>query len=357
MDDFKKVSLIFLALMAVWIIVAIIRKPPEPKLTATGTAPSFTTASGRPQPVRIEDLPPGYTPNNNSSGLFGNLFNVPIFPTQGTTPTQTSLSQADPYYDQNLSQEELEEELNKAEEEALAIQERIKELEEEERQSPYFGLVTVSRGNAGASSEQTEYVTLQVSTRLDETISISGWNLYSEITGVSVFIPQVDELPILGNSPLLEPLRVEGGETIYVLTGSSPLGSSFRLNSCSGFLTQSNTYTPNIYSQCPDPINEMELKTVSNPNGFTRDCIDFVDRIPLCRSNTTDIPRDFSQACALFILDINYNSCVEDNRYSTSFYKNEWRVYLRRGDEIWNNREEIIVLYDNNGKVVDTLSY
>jgi hypothetical protein len=39
------------------------------------------------------------------------------------------------------------------------------------------------------------------------------------------------------------------------------------------------------------------------------------------------------------------------------FYDDEWRIYLGRGEELWKNRRETIILKDQAGKIIKEVSY
>jgi hypothetical protein len=62
--------------------------------------------------------------------------------------------------------------------------------------------------------------------------------------------------------------------------------------------------------------------------------------------------------CHSFIKEkVNYNGCVASHKNDSGFFKSEWRVYLGKNDELWKNKREMIILYDQQGKVIDQLSY
>ena len=54
---------------------------------------------------------------------------------------------------------------------------------------------------------------------------------------------------------------------------------------------------------------------------------------------------------------INYNSCVDVHKNDATFSRLEWRVFLGRDQELWKVKRETLLLIDDKGKLVDSLSY
>ena len=57
------------------------------------------------------------------------------------------------------------------------------------------------------------------------------------------------------------------------------------------------------------------------------------------------------------IEEINYNACIDKHKDDSNFIENEWYLYLKREFELWRRERELIVLFDNSGKVVDHITY
>jgi hypothetical protein len=70
------------------------------------------------------------------------------------------------------------------------------------------------------------------------------------------------------------------------------------------------------------------------------------------------MPIYLSQGCQdAIVTKLNYNSCVDMHRNDPGFYRLEWRIFLKREEELWKSKREIIKLLDETGKVVDYISY
>jgi hypothetical protein len=223
--------------------------------------------------------------------------------------------------------------------------------------SSYRDVVSLSNSSGARRSEaKEEYVRISVSSRADAPINISGWKLISAVTGNSAVIPLGTELPLSGLISENELLELDPGNDAYVITGRSPIGASFRINSCIGYFAQYQTFTPSLRNSCPLPEKELENFSSIDVNRDAS-CESFVENIPRC-SIAPSIPPGISYSCKNFVeSNINYNGCVKNHRNDEKFFDDEWRVYLGRSGELWKKDREIIRLYDGEGKLVDQISY
>lgn len=233
------------------------------------------------------------------------------------------------------------------------LQKKIKTEEENKNASIYKGDVILNYGNRSTDPGQ-EYLTIKVSGGGNKNILLTGWQVKSLASGNSVTIPKGTYLFFTGTINSEEDIYLTLGDTLYLVTGSSPNGSSFKSNKCSGYLTQFQTFVPYINNICPRPKNE-DLSSI--PKRVINDaCFDYIDYFPTCRIQTEPLPQNWSSECYSFIYDkINYPSCVNAHKSDTDFYQPEWRVYLKRSEKLWKNSRETIVLYDSSGKIVDTI--
>ncbi len=249
---------------------------------------------------------------------------------------------------------EIQRQLTEAKREADKIEQQIKQIEENKNASIYKNIVDLSFVRRSSDPKQ-EYVQIKVG-RTDTPIKVTGWTLKSSSSGQTVTIPKGTYLFFAGTVNSEEDIYLNNGDTLYLVTGISPNGASFRVNKCSGYLSQFQRFTPNLSTQCPRPRDE-DLSSI--PNTVNNDaCLDYIERFPSCRIQTQTLPANWSYECTNFIYGkINYPSCVNTHKNDSDFYLKEWRVYLKRSERIWKDRREEIILYDNQGKIVDTIKY
>jgi hypothetical protein len=271
----------------------------------------------------------------NKIGQNGGLFHFAQTPRQTQQQTQTNIQQ----------------ELNSAQNQVSDLQSQLQNIND----SKYKGLVSLEYVNRGADAES-EYIVLRMSDNATTSVPITGWTLHSLSSGVSVTIPFGTQLYFSGVQDIEDAIVLYPGDIAYVITGVSPIGYSFLINKCSGYLSQFQTFIPYISTQCPLAQNE-DLssipKTIDN-----NACFDYIDSYPPCKTQTDPLPNNWSEQCVNFITEkLNYSSCVDTHKSDADFYQKDWRIYLARSSPIWQNEREDIVLYDNSGKVVDELKY
>ncbi len=211
-------------------------------------------------------------------------------------------------------------------------------------------------GVAGANESAVinEYIRIVSSDHAEAGVKISGLKLEGRSFESTVTIPQAVQLPVIGeNSPKTDILLLPEGRAL-ISTSKSPIGTSFRVNMCTGYLDQFQDYTPDLRKDCPSPEAELKKTELTGEKA----CVDFVRSLPRCRVYQGDLPSTISSACKVFVTEkLNYNSCVANYKKDTGFYTNEWRIFLDRNKEIWAQESETIKLLDSKEQIVDTITY
>ncbi len=257
-------------------------------------------------------------------------------------------------------EQRIERQIAEAEAELALVEARLEEIEKYGEESPYKGMITIARSMGGPRSKDVsrEYVQLNANRQNESRVNISDWRLQSSVTGRGAEIGDAVGLFFSGEPNAETPLYLKPNEKAYIITGRSPIGESFQVNKCSGYFNQFQTFYPNISSRCPTPEEEIEYYTRDRSIFSDDACLDFVERIPRCTVQTKQLPLNLSFACQDAILEeISYNSCIEKHKDDADFYSGDWRVYLKRSNELWKDKREIILLLDENGKTVDYYTY
>lgn len=249
------------------------------------------------------------------------------------------------------TKEEIESKLQDAKAEAETIQQKIDDIK---YSSPYKGKLSLNVGLARSTELAQQYLILQRNPLATEPISITGWTLRSKITGKSAIIGQAVKIPGIPSRTSLESIILNSNDAVYINTERSPAVYSFRINRCTGYLSEAQQFTPYMQYDCPRAIDSKALKP---PYPFNDACLDFVEQVPQCR-RPTNIPEKLSLDCKSYLHnEINYASCVREYEKTPNFFKNEWRIYLDRDELLWKQKRETIELIDPNNKLVDTLTY
>ena len=222
--------------------------------------------------------------------------------------------------------------------------------------SPYANDISLSSGNAQSENPDTEYVEIRTSSDLAKPVTITGWALESKTLSIRASIGSAAQIPISGQVNNDYPITLGPDSVVYISTGRSPNGGSFRINKCTGYFGQFQNFTPQLENSCPNPYDEA-LRNPQKTAGNT-DCIDFINNLRECELYTGAIPPSAGSSCQDFIQnDLTYNGCVALHRNDPDFFKNEWRVYLNRQQELWQNNHDQIRLLDENGNLIASYTY
>lgn len=227
----------------------------------------------------------------------------------------------------------------------------------QEKASPFAGSVSLSAGSARNADAAEEYVAIKTGKALDGRVNISAWRIESSLTLRGTTLGDAAYLPYAGEVNAESPVAIPAGTTVYVVTGRSPIGVSLRVNQCTGYFAQFQDFAPKLREECPAPEDEFARKIQSGflPN---ESCIDFVEDLDRCTFTGVGLPPAIGGQCQDFVLnDLTYNGCVDAHKNDDGFYKSEWRIYLDRDQELWKSAHERIRLLDENGLVIDSVSY
>ncbi len=224
--------------------------------------------------------------------------------------------------------------------------------------SPYRNIVSINHYVSGAGSidPRNEYVEISVPQNSDISVDISGWKLVSEATGIVATIPKGTEIPTSGIVNPTQDIVLTPGVRAILISGRSPIGTSFRENKCIGYLSTFQQFSPSLPQNCPLPSDELisfyGAYYIRNPA-----CIEYVNTLPRCQVVLSP-PTAVSDACRNFAVQyLNYNGCVAAHTNDADFSGNTWRIYLNRTASLWRTTYEVVKLLDINSKTVDVFSY
>jgi hypothetical protein len=257
---------------------------------------------------------------------------------------------------EQLTPAEIARQIEQVRKEIKDVEDALRKLEAEKDRSAYSSAVVFERAAAQTSDPAREYLIVRTNTSgVNEPINITGWRIASLITGRSAQIGRAADKPYLGRVNQLDDIVLSAGSRVYINTGHSPTGISMRLNRCTGYFEQFQNWTPGLPRECP------AAKTPGYfpypPNALSDECLDYIERIPRC-TMPTSVPLFLENACGEWIQEhFNYSACVDEHSSDQGFYKNEWRLYLERDEELWKAKREVIELRDHEGKLVGSVSY
>lgn len=221
--------------------------------------------------------------------------------------------------------------------------------------SAYAGQVEIRSHIAPTNDGQGEYLTIRARDTNTSRIAISGWKIVSPVSSRSVEIGEGAEIYEPAGDSLVGTIFLSPGDEAIIASSRSPIGVSFKLNRCTGYLDQYQEYRPQLPHDCPYADSEAQVaaSSVTNDN----ECVSYLESMGQCRIESAP-PSNLSENCRAFInARLTYQGCVSAHRNESSFKVRQWRIYLGYSGELWREKREVLVLVDQNDRVVDSFSY
>lgn len=218
------------------------------------------------------------------------------------------------------------------------------------RVSSHYGDVEIDDVSYDEDDFKDDYLILENNS--DELINIGGWTI--ETNNETVIIPQaVHKLkhPFSINTP--SDIELAPDDEVIISSNISLQGDNFRVNKCAGYLDQYEWLEPSLDKDCPE-LDESEYSHLKSA------CREFIDDLDRCEipdySDNYEI--GFDSECTNFLNDkFNYKQCYEDHKQEADFFGDEWRVFLGKSIDIFNNNSDTLILRDKSGLLVDKYSY
>jgi hypothetical protein len=222
--------------------------------------------------------------------------------------------------------------------------------------SPYASSIEFQIGAADNPNVSEEYVVIRNSSLAAAPVTVSGWSVRSVYTGMRAVIPMAASPFEQGVVNSVQPITLAAGESVLFSTGASPVGVSFRETMCTGYLEQTQQFSPRLSNACPRPTDLMQ-RTPQNASRYGASCLDYVERLPQC-SYPTIVPSDLSPACRSYLVNtFSYTGCMNAYGSGASTYIGTWRAYAVSSHELWQNTHDSLVLLDAEGRTVATINY
>ncbi|MEA2113546.1 MAG: hypothetical protein U9P63_02725 [Patescibacteria group bacterium] len=216
--------------------------------------------------------------------------------------------------------------------------------------SPYYGDVEIDDISYDEDDFKDDYLVLENNS--DNLINIGGWTIKTK--NETVTIPKaIHKLrhPVSANIP--SDIKLASDDKVIISLRISPQGENFRINKCAGYLDQYGQFEPPLDEDCPE-LNESEYSHLKSA------CRDFIDNLDRCEipdySDNYKVGSD--SECTGFLNDrFNYRRCYEDHEQEADFFGDEWRVFLGKSIDIFDNDGDKVILRDGSGLLVDEYSY
>lgn len=211
--------------------------------------------------------------------------------------------------------------------------------------------VSLSGGDPSATDPEEEYLIIQNNS--SSPVSITGWRLESEKSGASATIGDGERIAReSGRSNIV----LVAGEQAIVTTGDAPSRGSFAETICTGYLDTANRFTPSLSSRCPAPMDELGTYFRGNASRYDR-CAEYVQTLQSC-VDVRETPREIPNQCEDFVdARLSYRGCVSAHKNDADFFTGSWRVFLNKNSQLWRSSNDVVMLKDASGTVIDRYEY
>ncbi|MEK7628484.1 MAG: hypothetical protein AAB421_03640 [Patescibacteria group bacterium] len=289
------------------------------------------------------------TPNKSTTTTTGLPFPFPATPDLPDEVSNYTWSDTEEASSENL---DVAEELLSLERSYDEMRTKLSEARVLGELSPHREHVHILDAQTSALQAGQEYVVIGVDYEATAPIDVTGWSLQRTTDGARVRLPVGTRIFEMGTIPTFGDITLERGAEAVITTGVSPVGTSFRENTCTGHLSQFQTFIPSIEERCPNPLAELGTEYFADES-----CRAFVETIPRCSFFIGVPPSPVSSACYSFVRnELTYNGCVARNRWRPSFLSPRWRIYLGQPALLWEGSGTIRLL-DREGRTVDVWRY
>ncbi len=212
--------------------------------------------------------------------------------------------------------------------------------------SPYFHKVRLGSVSPGSDFSYGQ-ITLSANLSGSDVLNITGWLLQAQ--GGGQFIPRAVNVYDTVGQPVESDIYLQAGDQVYIYSSQSVVGLNLRLNKCTGYLENSNHFTPPLPLNCP----YIDRSQVSS---FSGKCQDYISSLGGCRLPDSNPPvPENDYACKSFLDTINQRGCLDRHRNDRDFLSHEIRIWT--GSRFLDERHDRLLLLDKQGLVVDAYSY
>ena len=216
--------------------------------------------------------------------------------------------------------------------------------------STYYGQIRIySLGGNNRRDPTNEYIVIRNQGTSTEPINLTGFRLVTT-SNEEFVIPKAHNLLDLAPTGEVD-IRLPMRGYVRIVAGIQPKYKNFRENICAGYFNEFTDFNEEIDdNNCPRP----DVRSVSPK--LPDHCIRIFESRNSCRTVnqlTIQVPECTAYAAAHF----NYQGCLRDNRNRSDFYSDIWHVWMQRNKKFLRYIHDNVMLYDPEGKLVDTFTY
>ncbi|MFH1460854.1 MAG: hypothetical protein ABIF84_00290, partial [Patescibacteria group bacterium] len=178
--------------------------------------------------------------------------------------------------------------------------------------SPYYQKVEIRKVEPDQEDFKNDYLILRNNAR--EKIDITDWKIKTEKGDIKISRATA-RLRTPSNDDKSR-IELNYQDEVIISSNRNANGVNFRVNQCTGYLTQAAEYFPDLDENCP----ELEKTEYSHLKKACRDFIDDLDRCQL-PDYTNNFAVSADSQCTQFLNEhFNYNQCYLDHYQEMDFF-------------------------------------
>ena len=223
--------------------------------------------------------------------------------------------------------------------------------------SLFFDQVRLSSVQRPRSAYSRTSLRLVPSTKLKDSINVTGWTIKTQSGGDGISVPQAIEDYIPGSSREKD-IVIERGESVYVYGHyefdeyQHLFGKNIQLNKCTGYLNNLYEFDPALSKSCPRVSKDDYAP-------FSSECRSLISSLRTCEEPTSQEINSFiyDSACQSFLRDwFGYGNCYKQYRGEDNFFSGKWYVWLEKRIPLDEDHDRVF-LFDREGLLVDEYTY
>ncbi len=176
-------------------------------------------------------------------------------------------------------------------------------------------------------------------------VDIAGWRIGSLENEFAITGAQ--EIYTFGGS--VKRLVIRPGDEVRMFSGYSPRGN-FRINKCIGYLSELGNFNPPLERRCPNPSYE-------DTNYLSNACRGYLSSLSSCETPRASSVSFNDRSCQEYLNTVNYESCVSRHQSDSDFLSREIWVWVGDNLKYFDQRGDIVRIYDNAGRLVSQYRY
>lgn len=213
-----------------------------------------------------------------------------------------------------------------------------------------YGDIEIRKVDVKNEDYKEDYIILRNKSK--NSVNITGWTIETDKNDFK--IPQaIEKIYTSFSKKEYSDIILNYKDEAVISMGQPFKGINFQVNKCSGYFNSSFEFEPSLDNDCPK-LDKSDYKHLK------KDCREFIDDLNKCEmpdySNNWNVSSD-SQCIEFINNNFSYNKCYSNYHYDPDFFQGEWRVFMNKSQDVFDNYSDKIILKNRSGYIIDNYEY